>query len=93
MLYVADEERTKETNKLKQEIYRFELSKQIEEKKMLELERKRKDQLEDEAIERMAREQEEKMKMEFEKENEKRTLAQLQVWNIFINNEVFCKEF
>jgi len=45
----------------------------------LELEQKRKDQLEDEAIERMAREQEEKLKMEFEKENEKRMLAQLQV--------------
>lgn len=50
----------------------------------MELEQKRKEQLEDEAIERMAREQEEKMKIEFEKENEKRTLAQLQVWNIFI---------
>lgn len=50
----------------------------------MELEQKRKEQLEDEAIERMAREQEEKMKIEFEKENEKRTLAQLQVWSIFI---------
>jgi len=84
--FIADEERKKETNRLKQELYRFDLSKQIEEKRRLELEQKRKDQLEDEAIERMAREQEEKMKMEFEKENEKRTLAQLQVWNIFISN-------
>jgi len=79
LLFIADEERKKETNRLKQELYRFELSKQIEEKKRLELEQKRKDQLEDEAIERMAREQEEKMRIELEKENEKRTLAQLQV--------------
>jgi len=57
-----------------------------EEIRRLELEQKRKDQLEDEAIERMAREREEKIKMEFEKENEKQTLAQLQVWNIFINH-------
>jgi len=84
ILFIADEERKKETNKLKQELYRFELSKQIEEKRRLEQEQKRKDQLEDEAIERMAREQEEKMRIEFEKENEKRTLAQLQVWNIHI---------
>jgi len=80
-IFIADEERKKEANRLKQELYRFDLSKQIEEKRRLELEQKRKDQLEDEAIERMAREQEEKMKMEFEKENEKRMLAQLQVWN------------
>lgn len=52
----------------------------------MELEQKHKNQLEDEAIERMAREQEEKMKIEIEKENEKRTLAQLQVYNLFINN-------
>jgi len=84
IFFLADEERKKETNRLKQELYRFDLSKQIEEKRRLELEQKRKDLLEDEAIERMAREQEEKMKMEFEKENEKRMLAQLQVWNIYV---------
>lgn len=35
--------------------------------------------MEDEAIERAAREQEEKIKKEFEREAEKRALAQLQV--------------
>lgn len=74
-----DEGRQKETNRLKQELYRFELTKQIEEKKRLELARKQKEQLEDEAIERAARDQEEKIRKEFEKETEKRTLAQLQV--------------
>lgn len=43
ILFIADEERKKETNKLKQELYRFELSKQIEEKRRLEQEQKRKD--------------------------------------------------
>ncbi|XP_022178087.1 calponin homology domain-containing protein DDB_G0272472-like isoform X1 [Myzus persicae] len=90
----SDEERKKETNRLKQELYRFDLSKQIEEKKRLELEQKRKDQLEDEAIERMAREQEEKMKMEFEKENEKRVLAQLQkqLQQEKLKNEIMQKQ-
>ncbi|XP_060864074.1 mitogen-activated protein kinase kinase kinase kinase 4-like isoform X2 [Metopolophium dirhodum] len=90
----SDEERKKETNRLKQELYRFDLSKQIEEKRRLELEQKRKDQLEDEAIERMAREQEEKMKMEFEKENEKRTLAQLQkqLQQEKLKNEIMQKQ-
>lgn len=78
-----DEDRAKETHRLKQELYRLELSKQIEEKKQLELERKRKEQLEDEAIERAARDQEEKIRKEFEKEAEKRTLAQLQVRIMF----------
>lgn len=35
--------------------------------------------MEDEAIEKTLREQEEKLKKEFEKETEKRTMAQLQV--------------
>ncbi|XP_025410972.1 general transcriptional corepressor trfA-like isoform X2 [Sipha flava] len=74
----SDEDHAKETNRLKQEIYRLELSKQIEEKKRLELERKRQEQMEDEAIERMAREQEERIRKEYEQEMEKRTLAQLQ---------------
>lgn len=77
--FVADDDHAKETNRLKQELYRFELSKQIEEKKRLELERKRQEQMEDEAIERTAREQDEKIKKEYEQEMEKRTLAQLQV--------------
>lgn len=38
--------------------------------------------MEDEAIERMAREQEERLKKEYEQEMEKRTLAQLQVFII-----------
>lgn len=91
---LSDEERKKETNRLKQELYRFELSKQIEEKKRLELEQKRKDQLEDEAIERMAKEQEEKMRIELEKENEKRTLAQLQkqLQQEKLKNEIMQKQ-
>lgn len=84
ILFLVDEDRAKETHRLKQELYRLELSKQIEEKKQLELERKRKEQLEDEAIERAARDQEEKIRKEFEKEAEKRTLAQLQVLIIFV---------
>lgn len=79
-----DEDRAKETHRLKQELYRLELSKQIEENKQLALERKRKEQLEDEAIERAARDQEDKIRKEFEKEAEKRTLAQLQVQIIFV---------
>lgn len=79
ILFLADEDRKKETNRLKQELYRLELRKQIEEKKRLEEERKHKEQLEDEAIERAAREQEEKIKREYEKEVEKRHLVQLQV--------------
>ncbi|XP_026817464.1 calponin homology domain-containing protein DDB_G0272472-like [Rhopalosiphum maidis] len=91
---LSDEERKKETNKLKQELYRFELSKQIEEKRRLEQEQKRKEQLEDEAIERMAREQEEKMRIEFEKENEKRILAQLQkqLQQEKLKNEIMQKQ-
>ncbi|XP_025198522.1 calponin homology domain-containing protein DDB_G0272472-like [Melanaphis sacchari] len=90
----SDEERIKETNRLKQELYRFELSKQIEEKRRLELEQKRKDQLEDEAIERMAREQEERMRIEFEKENEKRILNQLQkqLQQEKLKNEIMQKQ-
>lgn len=49
----------------------------------MELERKRQEQMEDEAIERTAKEQEEKMKKEYEQEMEKRTLAQLQVLIIY----------
>lgn len=45
----------------------------------MEQERKRKEQLEDEAIERAARDQEDKIKKEYEKEIEKRTMAELQV--------------
>jgi len=36
--------------------------------------------MDDEAIERAAKDQEEKIKKEFEKESEKRILAQFQVW-------------
>jgi len=84
--FIADEERKKETNRSKQELYRFNLSKQIEEIRRLELEQKLKDQLEDEAIEKVAKEQAEQMKIEFAKENERQILAQLQVWNIFKSN-------
>jgi len=79
ILYVVDDGQKKESNRLKQELYRLELSKQIEEKRRLELERKQKEQMDDEAIERAARDQEEKIRKEFEKESEKRTLVQLQV--------------
>lgn len=83
--FSVDQEQIKETNRLKQELYRFELSKQIEEKKKMDLERKHKEQMEDEAIERAARDQEDKVKKEIEKETEKRTLVQLQVLIIFIS--------
>lgn len=79
MLLPVDEERLKETNRLRQELYRLELSKQIEEKKRLDEELKHREQMEDLAIEKAAKDQEEKLKKEFEKESEKRTLAQLQV--------------
>lgn len=79
VLHLVDEEQQKETNRLRQELYRFELSKQIEEKKRLDKELKHREQMEDLAIEKAAKDQEEKLKREFEKESEKRTLAQLQV--------------
>lgn len=85
LLFLVDQEQLKETNRLKQELYRIELSKQIEEKKKINLERKRKEQIEDEAIEKAARDQEDKVKKEIEKEAEKRILALLQVVIIFIN--------
>lgn len=55
LLYLVDVEQEKETKRIKQELYRFELRKQIEEKKSLELEQKRKEQIDDEAIFKLAR--------------------------------------
>lgn len=78
-IILVDQEQVKEHNRLKQEHYRFELSKQIEEKKKLELERKRKEQMEDKKIERAARIKEDKARKEFEKESEKRTFPQIRV--------------
>jgi len=75
---VLDDDKKKDTIRLKQEQYRNDLSKQIEEKKRLEQERKHKELLEDEAIDKMAKDQEDRIRKEFEKEVEKRTLAQLQ---------------
>jgi len=83
-IILVDDGQKKECNRLKQELYRLELNKQIEEKKILEFERKQKEQMDDEAIEKAAKDQEEKIKKEFEKESEKRTLAQFQVWIIIL---------
>ncbi|VVC37684.1 Hypothetical protein CINCED_3A014993 [Cinara cedri] len=89
-----NEEQIKDANKLKQELYRFELSKQIEEKKKYELERKHKEQMEDDKIERAARDQENKIKRAYEKEAEKRIMAQIQkqLQQEKLNHEIMQKQ-
>ncbi|XP_050443316.1 uncharacterized protein LOC126847216 isoform X2 [Adelges cooleyi] len=74
----ANDDQFKEHNKMKQELYRHELMKQIEEKKLLDEERKRKEQITDEEIERAAKERDEKLRKEYEREIEERALLQLQ---------------
>ncbi|XP_050520952.1 general transcriptional corepressor trfA-like isoform X2 [Daktulosphaira vitifoliae] len=74
---IITEDELIKSNKTKQEIYRLELDKQIEEKKMLEQAKLQKQIMEDAAIEKEARERDEKLKKEYEREMQERALFQI----------------
>lgn len=65
-------ERLLSNQKSQQEIYKNELARQIEEKKRIEMERKRKEAEEDRRIDERIKLDEEKLRQEFEKEQAER---------------------